>query len=150
MGLVLLLLLACFTTNKLIKMAKIRGFIPGPAPEVKIVTGKIASRDRDRAVFWLAWDNADIHVPGRNRINLSKEVWQSFNVGDSIEILYFPGDRWPYTRRDIFADDGNFAFDEILLTLWVAGIVTLATFQIRDFLRARKRDHGPYPSIYYR
>jgi hypothetical protein len=128
-GIAVLIFLVGYTSTKLLKMAKIRGFISGPPPEVKVITSKVTLPGSNGESYWLAWDGADIQVPGRNRINLPEEVWSNYDVGDSIEIFYFEGDRWPYHKKDIFADNSNFAFDFVLLSIWITGLCTLVIFQ---------------------
>jgi hypothetical protein len=142
-GIVVLLCLTCFTSNKLIKMAQIRGFIRGPVPVAKVITSKAVLTGDYGNAYWIAWDNADIHAPSRARTNLSPGTWQALSIGDHIEVLYFSGDQWPYLRQDIFADNGNFAFDGLLLTVWLAGIVVLVAPVVRRF--RRDRDHLPPP-----
>jgi hypothetical protein len=143
LGIAVLIFLIGFTSTKLLKMAKIRGVVAGPAPEVKTITSKEALPGSNGESYWLAWDGANIQFPGRNRINLPEEVWLEYDVGDSIEIFYFPGDRWPYHKRDIFADTGNFVFDFILLTIWIVGLCVLVIFQFFSVGRGRKQKLPP-------
>lgn len=155
LGIVAFAWLTWFTSTKLIKMCQIRGFISGPAPVSKTVTAKTAEPGRSEpglrsATHWIAWDGADIQVPSRNRINLPKDVWETYALGDRIEILYFPGDSWPYHRKDIFAENGTFVFDAVLLSLWLAGLITLVAFQIRHFRRKRRKTPPPLPNTYSR
>lgn len=144
-GIVTFTWLMCFTGAKLVKMAQIRGFISGPTPESKVVTAKTTEPSDYDDVYWLAWNDAEIDVPSRERINLPKDVWENYNVGDRIEVFYFPGDPLPYHRKDIFADNGNFAFDGILLFAWLSGIVTLSAFQVRQLLRNRRQVSPTFP-----
>lgn len=127
--------LAYFTGTKLVKMAQIRGFISGPAPESNVVTAMASEPGVYAHTFWLAWNGADVRVPGRQRINLSEDVWKTYKVGDRIEIFHFRGDPLPYHRKDIFADNGNFVFDGVLLSVWLIGIATLSVFQVRHYRR---------------
>jgi hypothetical protein len=140
--------LTCFTGAKLIKMAQIRGFISGPTPESKVVTAKATEPSTYADVYWIAWNGADIRVPSRNRTNLSKDVWETYTLGDQIEILYFPGDSSPYHRPDIFADNGNFAIDAVLLSSWLFGIAILSVLQVHHFLRNRRQIPPPLPNAY--
>jgi hypothetical protein len=146
LGLAAFLWLTCFTGAKLIKMARIRGFLSGPPPESKLITAMTTEPGSYTPVYWLAWNDADIHVRSRHRINLPKEVWETYQPGDPIEIFYFPGDPLPYHRKDIFADNGNFVFDAVLLSGWLFGIVTLSLFQIRHFRRKRRQLPPPLPN----
>lgn len=143
LGLACLAFLTWFTSSKLIQMAQIRGFIAGPAAQAKTITSKAILDGRYGDANWVAWDHADIRKPGRNRVNLPREVWDRFAVGDQIAVYYFPGERWAYTREDIFASNENFAFDFVLLTLWVAGIGVLLFFQVRHARRGRRLEPPP-------
>jgi hypothetical protein len=145
LGIVAFALLTWFTSAKLIKMAQIRGLISGPVPESKTITSKIVLEDNYGEAYWLAWNDVDIRRRSRDRINLPQDIWRQYSVGDQIEVLYFPGDRKPYHRRDIFAENGNFAFDGGLLTVWLLGLATLTIFQVRHLRRNRPSTPPPLP-----
>jgi hypothetical protein len=131
-GIVLLALLACFTGNKVFKMAQIRGFVRGPVPETEVITARAAIEGSYGAAYWVAWKDAPIEMPSPDRMNLPKEVWDRFHVGDPIEVLRFRHDPHPYfPREDIFTENGNFIFDGLLFLAWLAGIVTLLALQFR-------------------
>lgn len=145
LGIACLAFLTWFTSSKLVKMAQIRGFIAGPSPQSKTITNKAILDGRHGDSNWVAWDFANIRVPGRNRVNLPRDVWDRLSVGDKIAVYYFPGDRWPYTREDIFASDENFVFDAVLLSMWLLGIVFLLFLQVRHVRHVRRRSDGPPP-----
>jgi hypothetical protein len=129
--------LTFFTSSKLLRMAKIRGFVSGPPPLEKIISAKAVVSGEYNDAYWLAWDSADIRVPGRNRINVPEELWDRSSVGDRISVIYFADSKWPYTRDGIYASDENFVFDGILLLLWLIGIGVAAYFQLRHVRRMR-------------
>ena len=138
MGMVFFALLICYTGSKLVKMAQIRGFIPGPTPVAKTITGKAALPGHYGDAYWVAWDGADVSEPGRNRINLDPEAWERYRVGDEIDVIYFRGDRFPYLRDGIFSNNGNFVFDGRLLTMWLTGFAVFFGFEVA-YQRRRKR-----------
>ena len=146
-GIACLLFLTWFTGSKLVKMAKIRGFVAGPAPQAKIITNKAVLAGSSGDAYWIVWDGADIRTPGRNRVNLPKEVWDRFQLDDPIAVYYFPGEEWAYTREDIYASDENFIFDGVLLTGWIAGIAALGFLQLRHMRRIRSSLPPPLPRI---
>ena len=137
--------LTWFTSSKLIKMGKIRGFIAGPPPQSKTITAKAILEGNYGEVYWLAWDRADIRVPGGNRINLPREVWDKHAIGDRISVYYFPGDKWPYLREGIYASNENFGFDAVFLGAELAGIGALVVYQLRSFRRRRGSLPPPLP-----
>ena len=137
-GMALLLWLISITGSKLFKMAQIRGFVKGPAPVVKTITGTSISTGHPRNSYVLTWDGADPVISGPNRINLPREIWETFQPGDSIEILYFPEDPRPYHRLGLYANNGNFGFDSFLLLAWVSGLVALSSTPLRHLLRRRR------------
>jgi hypothetical protein len=130
-GIVITLLLCTFTALKLVKMSRIRGILPGPDPQVKQITDKAVLPGRYGDAYWVAWDSVDISLPTPYRMNLSVEVWKRYERGDSIELLYFPGDVAPYHREDIFASNGNLAFEGVLFALWISSFVTLILLEFR-------------------
>src|SRR5262249_813143 len=134
--------------TKLIKMAQIRGFLSGPVPESKVITSKTTLPGSYSDSYWLAWNGVDIRTASRDRINLPKDVWERYSIGDRIEVFYFPGERWPYHRKDIYADNGNFCFDGVLVFAWLSGIAILSAFQIRDYLRNRTQAPPPLPRAF--
>lgn len=137
-GIALLLWLISITGSKLFKMAQIRGFLDGPAPVVKTITGKTISGGHTRNAYVLSWDGADPEVSGPNRINLPQEPGESLQPGDPIDILYFPGDPMPHHRLGFYANNGNFGFDSFLLLAWIAALVKIAAPVLRPFIHRRE------------
>ncbi len=134
-GITLLIWLISITGTKLFKMAQIRGVMMGSAPVVKTITGKSVSTGHPRNSYLVAWDGADPAVSGPDRINLPQELWDSFQPGDPIEVLYFPGDARPYHRMGLYANNGNIGFDVILLCVWFTGLISSSSPMIRHVLR---------------
>lgn len=129
--------LAFFTSTKLLKMARIRGFIEGPPPVSKIITNKVVLPDDYGDSYWIAWDGADILKPSKNRLNLSEEAWGRYSVGDPIQVFLFPGETWAYSRENVYASDDNFVFDFILLSLWLGGLLLIGYYLCTDTGDAR-------------
>lgn len=107
-----------FTSNKLDRMRQIRGWKPGATVRNQLVHDKWA--DDENEVYWISLTDKDIRVPGNHRLNLPVEVWDRYQPDAPIEVIYLPGDPSPYHREDIYADDGNFAFDTGLLVVEAA------------------------------
>ena len=141
-GVIVCLLLATYTSSKIVTMAKIRGWLSGEPPIAKVVSDRAVIEGSYGDDYWLAWDGADIAKPGPNRINLSKEVWSRYAVGDPIEVFYFRSSKWPYHKDGIVASNENFVFDGILLSCWGVGIVVLCIFELRAW-RKRKSQRPP-------
>jgi hypothetical protein len=117
-----------FTANKLDKMRRIRGWKPGAQIQSQTVHDK--SRDGPTG-GWIALSDRSVHDPGDHRLFLPTEVWNRYEVGDSIEVIYLADDPSPFHREDIYANDGNFVFDNVLLCfeggLMVAAVIGAAT-----------------------
>ncbi|WOO43119.1 hypothetical protein [Rubellicoccus peritrichatus] len=124
-------------------MAKIRGWISGLEPVSKVVTDRAILDGRYTDAYWIAWDDADIEIPSRNRISLPKDVWDKHFIGDYIEVFYLPRDKWPFHRDGIYASNGNFAYDGLLICIWVSGIGILSFFEIKS--RRQKKSKLPPP-----
>lgn len=114
-----------FTGPKLLRMAQIKGWVPGGQTTTHRITQKWEEmRDGSRgpgSVYWISWTDRSIQEIGDHRLNLELEQWHSLQVGDPIEIVRVPGDQWPHTRDGIFVSPGNFVFDSVLLgvELWL-------------------------------
>lgn len=134
--------LAFFTSAKLLKMARIRGFIEGPPPVSKRITDKAVLQGKYGDSYWIAWDGADIRRPSKSRLNLPEEAWGRYSVGDQFQVFLFPGETWAYSREDIYVSDGNFVFDLILLSLWLVGLSLLGYYHHR---RWRRNKPPPLP-----
>lgn len=118
--------LMLITVPKIHSMLQIKGWIPGAAVTSVAITAKwhqAADESGDgREAFFIAWNDADIHLPGPQRTNTFDDQWHLMKVGDMIEIIRVPGDSTPYLRNDIYVSPGNFAVDLGLLAVEMAGI----------------------------
>ena len=93
----------------------------------------------------MTWSETGDFQSRKERINLPEKLWGSCNIGDEIEIINVPGDSSAYHREGIFASDGNFALDRVLLiseyvVAAIAGIVALffAVYSIKS-----RKHHDP-------
>ncbi|MCZ7652254.1 MAG: hypothetical protein M5U13_14245 [Thermoanaerobaculia bacterium] len=119
------------TVPKLVKMAKVRGMLPGGEVESLRVAEKWHQTPDEhpagRDALWVRFGPGEIRTPGPHRINLPASRWAELEVGDPIEIVWVGSDPKPYSRDGIFASAGNFAFDLLFLALQVAvGLGALA------------------------
>jgi len=122
-GLFICVILALITGNKLVKMSKIQGWLPGARQEIKIITGKEEIADKYGSAYWIAWDNISPSVVGNHRTNLKQNQWESLSVGDKIEVYYVGKSASPYIRDGIFVSKGNFVFDSVLFTAELTGML---------------------------
>ena len=112
--------LALFVTGpKLHKMCQIKGWIAGAKTTQETISAKWHQtpdqHPKERDVFWIAWQGADIKIRGSNRINLQREKFETMQVGDTIAVVRLPEDPVPYLPQGIFVSPGNFALDIVLL-----------------------------------
>ncbi len=131
------LLLLGYTSYKLHRMARIRGWIAGAEEVEKRITDR--RRDvtpRGQYAFWLAWDGGRVEVPGPHRINVVESVWEATQVGDTIRGVFEDGD--PYLRDGIYVSQGNFVFDGCLL----AGEIALCVVAGVRLARRRSATRG--------
>lgn len=104
-----------FTDSKIEKMEMIRGINPGAENHEVTVTDKLRTETPlDPPTYWIAWNDADIRVRSNERMNLTKDHWDSLRVGDKFTLTFVDDDPSPYHSEGIFASDGNLAFDRIL------------------------------------
>lgn len=113
---------ASFTSNKLDKMRQIRGWKPGAEVRSQTVHDKWSDHHTGG---WVALSERSVRTPGDHRLYLPTEVWNRYQIGDPIDVVYLAGDSSPYHREDIYADDGNFIFDNALL-LFEGGLILLS------------------------
>ncbi len=135
-------------------MKQIRGWKPGATVRTETVHDKTGD-DFDGG-YWISLTKQDIKKPGNHRLNLPLEVWNHYEIGDTIEVVYVTGDLQPYHRDSIYADDGNFAFDRGLQMVEIAMIVvailaarvTLGMLWLgaEDLSRQRQPNQGQYPT----
>jgi hypothetical protein len=104
-----------FTESKIEKMEMIRGIKPGAISREVIVTDKLRTETPlDPPTYWISWNDANIHVRSNERMNLTKDHWDSIQVGDPFTLTFVGDDSSPYHADGIFASDGNLAFDRVL------------------------------------
>ena len=115
-----------FTLRKLDKMKQIRGFEPAEDLRKVPVLEKVC----DRRSCWIRWsETASIKKPGAHRFDIPLDASDRYAVGAQVEVLFFAGEGEPYPRETIFADDGNFALDRVILAIeatMIAGSLLLA------------------------
>ena len=83
-----------------------------------------------RAAYWIAWNHSNITQPSSSRINVDEKQWINFNIGDAIPIIRLPDSPIPYYREGIYASDGNFILDVVLISL----LIWLLKRSIRSYL----------------
>jgi hypothetical protein len=126
LGLVVAVALALYTTRKLHRMARIRGFVDDVPTEQHRVNYKSTSPGARRTYCSLWW-----RTPGKSVqwVEADCDYWERTQVGDAIEIVRLDGD--VYLRDgDIYTSTGNFIFDCLLLA---AELVT-AIYCLRKLL----------------
>ena len=114
-----ILLLLGILINKLHTMTQVRGLLGDAAEELQKITDKRILEGQFGAAYWIAWDYSDVTQPSSNRINVNEKQWTNFNIGDSIKIIRLPDDSVPYYREGIYASDGNFILDFVLISLLI-------------------------------
>jgi len=113
-----------FTGYKLVTMAQIRGWLPGARTATVTVTQMYEETTQEKAgrntypvtAYWVSWTNTDVHQPGNHRVDVALEEWGQLRVGAALEVIYAGFDQRPNTRKGVYASDGNFVFDLVLLT----------------------------------
>lgn len=126
---------AFITLNKLERMKQIRGFKPGAIIQVETVHAKwLQAPD----TWWISWTPEDIQVPGKHRMNLPKEVWDRYEVGEAIEVVKVRPNGLPFHREGIYACDSNFVLDYCLL-LFEFGLILYALPGVNGRGRLRYR-----------
>lgn len=125
------LMLAITTVPKLIGMAQLRGFLPGARVEQLPVRAKWIQpprrvqhasgvEDLRTGVCWVTWTDQDVRKMGDHRMDLDVEQCRGLAVGGTVEGVWVVGSGAPLRRGSVWAANGNFAFDLILLLLEVA------------------------------
>jgi hypothetical protein len=127
--LIVSLLLLMVTGPKLVKMARIKGWLPGGTVQTAVVMSKGSEPGRYEMRYWADWCFGTVQ-PGHvtysgepNRTWVHKAEWDKIHEYSQIEVVAFRGGREVYYRNSIFVDPGNFAFDFVLLTAEVIGIL---------------------------
>jgi hypothetical protein len=126
-----------FTLRKLDKMEQLRGF--KPAEDARVLT--VLEKWQDPMSCWIRWaDGAPIEMPGAHRMWLPPESCARHQVGDTIDVLFFPEDEEPYPIEDsVFSSDGNFAFDRQLLGIEAAIMIVLPISELLILFFKRRR-----------
>jgi hypothetical protein len=129
--------LMAFTGRKIYKMAQIRGLQPGAISSEVIVTqkGHTGSLRRGREdSYWVAWREKGERQSSAHTLSLRREEWEPLQEGDTIAVVYLPGDPEPHIPDGIYVEWGNFAIDFVLLA-GELGVVVVMTWQL---LRGRR------------
>jgi hypothetical protein len=117
--LLVILVLLGVLINKLHTMTQVRGLLEGATESLQKITDKKILEGLFGAAYWIAWNHSDITQPSSNRINVNEKQWINFNIGDAITIIRLPDDPVPYYREGIYASDGNFILDFVLISLLI-------------------------------
>jgi hypothetical protein len=126
------------TFPKLYRMCQVKGWIPGGVVRIETITDvwhqTPDEHPKGNHAYWVSWGSRSIRVVGHHRMNLEKEHWARFRVGDQVQLVDIPGDPHPHTRDGIFVSSGNFGFDIVLLLveLAVAGVYIRKFFDERE------------------
>jgi hypothetical protein len=117
-------LLAAYTSHKLYKMLKIRGVVDGRTTTEHVVVEKTSEQGRRSTVCWFWYDDG-----GRQKIQADCDVFHQTRVGDRILVVTVNDER--YLRSgEIYASDGNFVFDIVLLVAELLGFIALVTIAV--------------------
>jgi len=136
-----LVMATVITIPKLYKMLQIKGVLRGAYTTTEYVSQKwdeTSPDDRRRHIWWIGYGHKDIHQIGGHRTNVPRRRWEETNIGDQIEVIHIPGDRWTYLKDgDIFVSPGHFAFDIVLLAIELTVAATALVRWHRSRLAAR-------------
>lgn len=123
MGLLIAAALAVFTTYKLHKMARIRGFIGEVPTERYVVSGKTRGIGRVRPSCYV-WCSADTTGRGgEHRVQADCDYWEQLRILDPIELVRLDGDDELFLRQGgVYTSAGNFGFDFVLLAFELAAV----------------------------
>jgi hypothetical protein len=123
-GIVLMVALAIFTTHKLYTMCRIRGFFGGRAIEAHYVTGKSNEHDlKDRTYCFLSWAETPSEEDRQHRVQVECDYWETVKPDDRIEVVRYDGDTYLRRGGEVYASDGNFILDLVILGLELAGLL---------------------------
>lgn len=123
------------TLEKLDVMRKIRGTKPGGVKIIRFVSDKqFVAPDRYR----ISWGIHNIEEPGHHRLRLPKAIWDRYEVGDEIEIIYVKGSGgYPYHEEGFYASDESFVFDYVLVVI-EGGLIAFAVLgAIENFIHIK-------------
>jgi hypothetical protein len=120
-ALIVCLGLSCFTILKLEEMTEIKGSV---AVRERVVRKTAEHGKRaDYCYFWTP-----------QKVQSDCGYWSGVQVGDMIEVITVEGDRH-VKGGEIYASDGNFAFDKALLVVEIGGALVCVVLLI---LRRRR------------
>ena len=125
-GVVFAAALALFTTHKLYKMCCIRGFVGERRIEAHRVRDKTVEHGaKNRTFCFVSWAEDAREDDRRHRLAVDCDYWETVKPDDRIEVVRLGEDSDIYLRGndDIFASNGQFIFDLVLLGLELAGIL---------------------------
>ncbi len=125
LGLLVAAALALYTSHKLYTMARIRGFIGERSIETHRVSDKqMETGVRDRLFCFLSWGDAETGGDRGGRVQVDCDYWKRARIGDSIEVVRLDrGAEAHPVGADVYASDGNFEFDLLLLAAELAGVI---------------------------
>ena len=119
-------LLALYTGPKLHRMAQVRGLLPGARVSTYPLLQKWtrpAGRSLSEYAYCIEWDDPAHTGIGDNQDNIGYAYWSSLNVGDPIRIARVGHSDEPHVIGGIDSDNGNCAFDAVLLLLELGGAI---------------------------
>jgi len=113
---IICLLLVMYTSHKLYVMMQIRGFMPGTVVTTCTITQKWEEQ-RKGTYYCISWNNPPEAGLTRDQDRIDYAAWSALNVGDPITVVAIGKKRDTYARASIFAVNGNFGFDIVLLLI---------------------------------
>jgi hypothetical protein len=115
--------LTIYTTHKLYRMALIRGIIGSVPVQRGFVADKTRSSGPRGETCMLTW--SDPAREARRHVQADCDYWERRRIGDPIDLVRVGGN--DYLREgDVYASNGNFAFDFVLITLELASVIYCA------------------------
>lgn len=127
LGFVLALTMAGFTSVKLYRMAEIRGVVGDRVHEEHVITSKRV----DRAACWVAWDGGRARGWETDAVQIPRRRCPEFKEGDTIQVVRIESNGAVYLEDGIYASNGNFVFDFILLCIEVIAALVLLVLLLR-------------------
>lgn len=111
------LLLAAYTHQKLHRMRMVRGIEPGAV----YTTGTVDRKDGYRVT--VSYERNGDRTSGQTGIG--EALRATLYEGQVVRVALLPGDSSIYVPDDVWANDGNLAFDQRLLAIELAAPVAL-------------------------
>lgn len=118
------------TVPKLVRMARIRGWLPGATVSTEVITQKWDHPSRSGRAYWVAWSERDIREVGPHRLNIPQARWERLAIGDTISLVRVGRRSSPYLGDGIYASTGNFILD-IALLMFELGIAGAMIWRLR-------------------